>query len=181
MTYFNEVARITAENGMDPKITQVILCCLFRDGVPRTEMGPLVAKLIIQEVDPRRIAEDTEWSDMEYYHYGFNNLLGDIAACLYTKVLQPRHAKKIIEDCWYKYCGYDLVQYLLESKLLDEVEGDALITIVREAMAANSKAVEQFRAGKEKAIGAVVGAVMKKQKADPITIQAIIKAELGMV
>lgn len=177
MTFIDEAI---SQAQIGDKIAHVILSCLFRDGIPQKDMGPIVAKLLMQEIDPRRIAEETEWEDLEYYHYGFKDLLGDIAACLYTKALQPRHAKKIIEDCWHKYCGYDLTQYLIETKLLDEVEGDALLTIVREAMAANPKACEQFKAGKEKAVGAVVGAVMKKQKADPITIQAIIKTELGM-
>jgi hypothetical protein len=53
--------------------------------------------------------------------------------------------------------------------------------MVEEAIAANPKAVEEFRAGKEKALNALAGQVMKasKGKANPAQVQEILKQKLA--
>jgi aspartyl-tRNA(Asn)/glutamyl-tRNA(Gln) amidotransferase subunit B len=53
--------------------------------------------------------------------------------------------------------------------------------IVDGVLAANPKSVEEFRAGKEKAFNALVGQAMKasKGKADPVQLNALLKARLG--
>jgi aspartyl-tRNA(Asn)/glutamyl-tRNA(Gln) amidotransferase subunit B len=58
----------------------------------------------------------------------------------------------------------------------DELEG-----IVEQAMAENADAVEKIRGGNDKAIGAIVGAVMKatKGRADGGEVQRIIRARIG--
>jgi aspartyl-tRNA(Asn)/glutamyl-tRNA(Gln) amidotransferase subunit B len=58
----------------------------------------------------------------------------------------------------------------------DELEG-----IVEQAMAENSDAVEKIRAGNDKAIGAIVGAVMRatKGRADGGEVQRIIRERIG--
>ncbi|MBM3473932.1 MAG: Asp-tRNA(Asn)/Glu-tRNA(Gln) amidotransferase subunit GatB [Armatimonadetes bacterium] len=57
---------------------------------------------------------------------------------------------------------------------------DELGPILEEAIAANPKAVDDYRAGKEKAKGALVGAVMKatKGQADPATVNRLIEERL---
>jgi aspartyl-tRNA(Asn)/glutamyl-tRNA(Gln) amidotransferase subunit B len=58
----------------------------------------------------------------------------------------------------------------------DELEG-----IVDQAMADNADAVEKIRAGNDKAIGAIVGAVMKatKGRADGGEVQRIIRERIS--
>lgn len=46
--------------------------------------------------------------------------------------------------------------------------------------ACNSKAVTEYKAGKEKAIGALVGVALKSVKADPVVIQNAIKQKLSI-
>ena len=57
-----------------------------------------------------------------------------------------------------------------------ELEG-----IVEAAIAANAQAVEQIKAGNEKAIGAIVGYVMKETKgrADGGEVNRLIKQQIG--
>jgi aspartyl-tRNA(Asn)/glutamyl-tRNA(Gln) amidotransferase subunit B len=64
---------------------------------------------------------------------------------------------------------------------LAKAGGDELEQIVEQAMADNADAVEKVRAGNEKAIGAIVGAVMKatKGRADGGEVQRVIRARLG--
>lgn len=61
-----------------------------------------------------------------------------------------------------------------------ESNDDILIPIIREAIEKNPKAVEDFKAGKGKAIGAIIGFCMKatKGKADPGTLSQLVKKEL---
>jgi|SaaInlStandDraft_1057018.scaffolds.fasta_scaffold15325_4 aspartyl-tRNA(Asn)/glutamyl-tRNA(Gln) amidotransferase subunit B len=57
-----------------------------------------------------------------------------------------------------------------------ESDDSVLLPIVEDAIAKNPKAVEDLRAGKNKAIGAIIGACMKatQGKADPGTISALV-------
>ncbi len=61
-------------------------------------------------------------------------------------------------------------------------DASTLETIVRDAMKANPKAVEDVRMGKEKAKAAIVGFVMKETKgqANPALINILIQKELGL-
>ena len=53
---------------------------------------------------------------------------------------------------------------------------------VEEAIAANPAAIEEFKAGKERALGFIVGQVMKKSqgKANPGMVNEILKKKLGI-
>jgi aspartyl-tRNA(Asn)/glutamyl-tRNA(Gln) amidotransferase subunit B len=71
---------------------------------------------------------------------------------------------------------------LAEQRGLIQVSDDsALDGWIDQALAANAKAVDEFKAGKEKALGAVVGAVMKLSagKANPKVVQDKIRARLS--
>jgi len=61
-------------------------------------------------------------------------------------------------------------------------DSDELESIVAAAVAANSKAAEQIKAGNPKAIGAIVGAVMKETKgrADGGEVNRLIREQLGL-
>jgi aspartyl-tRNA(Asn)/glutamyl-tRNA(Gln) amidotransferase subunit B len=64
---------------------------------------------------------------------------------------------------------------------LGKAGGDELEGIVEQAMADNADAVEKIRAGNDKAIGAIVGAVMKatKGRADGGEVQRIIRERIN--
>jgi aspartyl-tRNA(Asn)/glutamyl-tRNA(Gln) amidotransferase subunit B len=64
---------------------------------------------------------------------------------------------------------------------LAKAGGDELEGIVEQAMADNADAVEKIRAGNDKAIGAIVGAVMKatQGRADGGEVQRIIRERIG--
>ncbi|GMA50020.1 aspartyl/glutamyl-tRNA(Asn/Gln) amidotransferase subunit B [Alicyclobacillus contaminans] len=72
--------------------------------------------------------------------------------------------------------GKDAVTVIREQGFEQISDEGALIAIVEEAIANNPKSVEDYRAGKEKAIGALVGQVMKatKGKANPAVVNKLI-------
>jgi aspartyl-tRNA(Asn)/glutamyl-tRNA(Gln) amidotransferase subunit B len=57
-----------------------------------------------------------------------------------------------------------------------------LEALVERAIAADPKAVEQVRAGKQQAVGALVGAVMRETKgrADGAEVQRLVREKLGL-
>jgi len=70
---------------------------------------------------------------------------------------------------------------VIDAKGLKQIQDTGLIaSLVNEVIAANPKMVEEFRAGKDKAMNALVGQVMKKSqgKANPQQVSDLIKAAL---
>jgi aspartyl-tRNA(Asn)/glutamyl-tRNA(Gln) amidotransferase subunit B len=75
----------------------------------------------------------------------------------------------------------NLADQIIESQGLKQIsDSGALEKLVGEVIAANSKSVEEFRAGKEKAFNALVGQVMKaaKGKANPAQVNEILRNKL---
>ena len=75
-----------------------------------------------------------------------------------------------------------LVDALVEEKGLRQIsDTGAIDAIVEQVLAANPKSVEEFRAGKEKALNALVGQVMKqsKGKANPTQVNDALRRKLG--
>src|SRR5688500_13738297 len=75
-----------------------------------------------------------------------------------------------------------LADQIIESQGLKQIsDSGALEKLVGEVLVANSKSVEEFKAGKEKAFNALVGQVMKaaKGKANPAQVNAILKKKLA--
>jgi Asp-tRNA(Asn)/Glu-tRNA(Gln) amidotransferase B subunit len=146
-------------------------------------VGPVVAKLLTNDVFPLAQKEDTEPHEIDEYHYGMTQLVADCALLQAHGFIEARHAKKIIKDCWsFPYVGFDLVQYARATKIFDEAGGEEILTFVREVLADPNyaKAATQVKEGKDKAIGALVGAVMKKVKGDPKQIKELLANEMGV-
>ena len=92
--------------------------------------------------------------------------------------LSNKLAKQVFDALWDSDLSADAV---IERDGLKQVSDvGAIEKMVEEAIAANPKAVEEFRAGKEKALNALAGQVMKasKGKANPAQVQEILKQKL---
>ena len=87
-------------------------------------------------------------------------------------------AKEVFEEIFAK--DIDPEAYVEEKGLKSENDADALKEILAKAIEANPKAVEDYRGGKEKALGAIVGQVMKetKGKANPGMVNQMLKEML---
>ena len=95
--------------------------------------------------------------------------------------LSNKLAKQVFDALWESDLTADAV---IERDGLKQVSDvGAIEKMVDEAIAANPKAVEEFRAGKEKALNALAGQVMKasKGKANPAQVQDILKQKLTQV
>lgn len=75
----------------------------------------------------------------------------------------------------------DVENYLKERGLFVSNDNSELLKLVNEVIAANGKAAEEYRSGKEKAIGFLVGQVMRngKGKFNPSVVKEIMEKELN--
>jgi len=92
-------------------------------------------------------------------------------------------AKEVFGAMWEaKSEDPNLVDVIIEQKGLKQIsDTGALEAIVNEVIANNEKSVEQYRAGKEAAINALIGQAMKasKGKANPAQLTELLKQKLA--
>lgn len=87
-------------------------------------------------------------------------------------------AKTVFEEMFAS--GKESEQIVKEKGLVQISDEGAIAAIVEEVIAKNPKSVEDYRAGKEKAVGFLVGQVMKatKGKANPELVNKLLKEKL---
>lgn len=89
-------------------------------------------------------------------------------------------ARKVFEALWNGE-GANADEIIARQGLEQVTDTAAIEALVIEVIAANPKSVEEFRAGKEKALNALVGQVMKasRGKANPAQVNELMRRRLG--
>ena len=89
-------------------------------------------------------------------------------------------ARKVFEALWSGE-GADADEIIEREGLKQVTDNSAIEAMVEEVIAANPKSVEEFRAGKEKALNALVGQVMKAScgKANPTQVNDLMRCKLN--
>lgn len=97
--------------------------------------------------------------------------------------ISNKAGKEVFAAMWEaKSQDENLADTVIEQKGLKQIsDTGALEAIVDEVLAANAKSVEQYRAGKEAAINALIGQTMKasKGKANPAQVTELLKKKLA--
>jgi aspartyl-tRNA(Asn)/glutamyl-tRNA(Gln) amidotransferase subunit B len=97
--------------------------------------------------------------------------------------ISNKAAKEVFAAMWEaKSTDENLADTVIEQKGLKQIsDSGALEGIVDQVIAANEKSVEQYRAGKEAAINALIGQAMKasKGKANPAQLTELLKKKLA--
>jgi aspartyl-tRNA(Asn)/glutamyl-tRNA(Gln) amidotransferase subunit B len=97
--------------------------------------------------------------------------------------ISNKAAKEVFAGMWEaKSADENLVDAIIEAKGLKQIsDSGALEAIVNDVIAANEKSVEQYRAGKEAALNALIGQAMKasRGKANPAQLTELLKAKLA--
>ena len=129
-------------------------------------MGETLRLLKEKELDP----EDLRFSPEN---------LAKLIALTESKAINSTVAKEVFEVMFEE--DVDPEQYVEEKGLKTVTDEGALQKTVEEVIAANPQSVEDYRNGKEKAIGFLVGQTMKamKGKADPAGVNRMLKELLG--
>lgn len=93
--------------------------------------------------------------------------------------ISGKMAKEVLEVMFAS--GADAKEVVKERGLSLISDEGALVEVIRQVLAENEKVVADFRAGKDKAVGFLVGQVMKKTKgqANPDTLNRVLREVLG--
>jgi aspartyl-tRNA(Asn)/glutamyl-tRNA(Gln) amidotransferase subunit B len=101
-----------------------------------------------------------------------------LVAMVDAKAISGSAGKQVLEVLLEK--GGDPAQ-IVEEQGLAMQGGDELESIVQRAIEADPAAVEQIRAGNQKAVGALMGAIMRETqgRADGKEVQRLIRERIG--
>lgn len=104
--------------------------------------------------------------------------LAKLLALIAKGTISGKIAKKVFAEMWKD--GADPEEIVKAQGLVQISDTGALKELVVKVIANNPKAVEDFKAGKKKAVGALVGQIMKetKGKANPKVINEVLNDEL---
>ncbi|MDR2426792.1 MAG: Asp-tRNA(Asn)/Glu-tRNA(Gln) amidotransferase subunit GatB [Endomicrobium sp.] len=104
--------------------------------------------------------------------------LSKLVSLILDGTISGKIAKTVFEEMYEK--SVDPESVIKEKGLVQISDESAIIKICEEAIGESTKAVAEFKAGKERAIGAIVGLVMKKSKgqANPQIVNKILIEKL---
>jgi aspartyl-tRNA(Asn)/glutamyl-tRNA(Gln) amidotransferase subunit B len=128
-------------------------------------------------VETMRLMKDTG-IDAESLKFSPKNLAA-LIKLVDSKEINGGVAKEVFEKAVFSD-DLDPVKYVADNNLSTKADSGQLLEVVKKAIEANPKAVEDVKNGKQKAIGAIVGFVMKemKGKCDPGEVNKLIAEEL---
>ncbi len=104
--------------------------------------------------------------------------LGKMIQLISKGTISSKIAKKVFAEMW--ACPDDPEKIVKDKGLVQITDVSAIEGVVDEVIANNPKAVEEYKGGKKKAIGALVGQVMKatKGKANPQMVNQLLAKKL---
>ena len=128
-------------------------------------------------VETMRLMKETGTDASNLKFSGAN--LAELIALVDAKEINGAVAKEVFEKAVFSE-NLSSAQYVKDNNLSTKADDGVLAELVAKAIEANPKAVEDVKNGKGKAIGAIVGYVMKemKGKCDPATVNKMITEKL---
>ncbi|WP_059048933.1 Asp-tRNA(Asn)/Glu-tRNA(Gln) amidotransferase subunit GatB [Paenibacillus senegalimassiliensis] len=156
-------ARYTSEFGLPEYDAGVItsskaLADLFENSLSYTKDAKVVANWIMGDLLGYLNSNSLELSDVKLTGQG----LGEMIGLLNKGTISSKIAKTVFKEMLE---SGKLPQQIVEEQGLVQISDEgAILAIVQEVVANNPASVEDYKAGKEKAIGFLVGQVMKQSK-----------------
>lgn len=168
-------ARYTSEYGLPEYDAGVItsskaLADLFESSLEYTKDAKAVSNWIMGDLLGYLNSNSLELSDVKLTGQG----LGEMIGLLEKGTISSKIAKTVFKEMLQ---SGKLPQQIVEEQGLVQISDEgAIMAIVQEVVANNPASVEDYKAGKEKAIGFLVGQVMKqsKGKANPALVNKLL-------
>ena len=148
----------------------------FESAANACKQPKLVANWLMGEVSRRLNSEEKTIDEAPVNAATLAALIARIA----DGTISNNAAKQVFEALWTN--EGDNVDQIIEAKGLKQMnDSGALEQMIDEVLANNTKSVEEYRAGKDKAFNALVGQIMKasKGRANPAQVNALLKQKLG--
>ncbi|MFO1277251.1 MAG: Asp-tRNA(Asn)/Glu-tRNA(Gln) amidotransferase subunit GatB [Sphaerotilus natans] len=162
-----DAAMMTASRATADYFLAAVAAC----GAPKP-----VANWVMGEISKRLNADGGDIADAPVGPA----LLGALIRRIQDGTISNNAARQVFDALWSGEATE--VDAVIEAKGLKQMnDTGALEAILDEVLAANAKSVEDYRAGKEKAFGALVGQAMKatKGKANPAQVNELLKKKLA--
>jgi aspartyl-tRNA(Asn)/glutamyl-tRNA(Gln) amidotransferase subunit B len=153
-----------------PELAEYFEAASAGNGAP----AQVVANWLVNELAPRLGEQDPRESKVT------PEAFGSFASLVAAKTVTPTAAKQVLDRLVAE--GGDPEQ-IVEAEGLGAMQGgDELDAIIDAALAANADAAEKIKAGNMKAIGPIIGHVMRETKgrADGGEVTRIVRAKLGL-
>lgn len=173
-------ARYTAELGLSSYDAEVItsskkLADFFEESLGYTKDAKSVANWIMGDLLGYLNAGSLELADVKITGQGLGEMIGLMEKGTISSKIAKTVFKEMLES------GKRPQQIVEEQGLVQISDEGAIAGIVESIVAANPQSVEDFKAGKEKAIGFLVGQVMKetKGKANPALVNKLLLEHLN--
>ncbi len=122
--------------------------------------------------------------DYNYQDFMPSEWLAELVQLIRTNVISGKGAKVIFDEAISKDARkkYNSIQEIVKAKNLVQITDESAVAdICRQAIEENPKAVAEYKSGKERALGALVGSVMKKSqgRANPSMVNSLLKKLLS--
>lgn len=173
-------ARYTSEYGLPSYDAEVItsskkLADLFEESLEYTKDYKAISNWIMGDLLGYLNSNNLEPSDVKMTGKGLGEMIGLIEKGTISSKIAKTVFKEMLES------GKDPAAIVEEKGLVQISDEGALQSIVDQVIASHPQSVEDYRNGKEKAIGFLVGQVMKetKGKANPGMVNKLIKDTLN--
>ncbi|MCA9325033.1 Asp-tRNA(Asn)/Glu-tRNA(Gln) amidotransferase subunit GatB [Candidatus Saccharibacteria bacterium] len=177
----NDYRQMLSEVGIDPKVAADIIA------VPDTAMTVKRVYGLVGGSHAKRVAfwllqpqsDDDDQQGPEDSQITDEQLIG-LSKMVEANQLSSTAAKEVLSEM--QKHGGDPEQIAKDKNLLQVSDEGAIAEIVAKVLADNAKAAEDVKNGEMKAIGFLVGQVMKESKgqANPALAQQLIKKQLGL-
>jgi len=104
--------------------------------------------------------------------------LAELIKLIQEGTISGKIAKTVFEEMY--RTGKKAEEIVKEKRLIQVTDEKEIVKIIEEALKENESIVKEYKAGKERAFGALVGAVMKKSqgRANPQLVNKILKEKL---
>ncbi len=155
--------------------TSKILAAYFEATVAAGSDAKLAANWIMGDISATLNREDKVFADCPISAAA----LGALIARISDNTINNKTAKDVLKKMWESGDSADVI--IERDGLKQESDTGAIEAIVDTVLAANPKAIEEYRSGKEKALNALVGQVMKGSggKANPAMALELLKKKVG--
>ncbi|MCJ8014479.1 Asp-tRNA(Asn)/Glu-tRNA(Gln) amidotransferase subunit GatB [Paenibacillus sp. KQZ6P-2] len=171
--------RYTSEYGLPSYDAEVItsskpIADLFEDSLKYTKDAKSVSNWIMGELLGYLNSNNLEFSEVKMTGQGLGEMIGLIEKGTISTKIAKTVFKEMLESG-------KLPQKIVEEKGLVQISDEGAIkAIVEQVVAANPQSVEDYKAGKQKAIGFLVGQVMKESrgKANPAIVNKLLEEVL---
>lgn len=173
-------ARYVSELGLPAYDAGVItsskkLADLFEEGLNYTQDAKALSNWIMGDLLGFMNANNKELDEVKLTGQGLGEMIGLLEKGTISSKIAKTVFKEMLESG-------KLPQQIVEEQGLVQISDEgAILAIVEQIVAANPQSVEDFKAGKQKAIGFLVGQVMKesKGKANPALVNKLLQEVLS--